>query len=633
MKTAKANKILILFVSLVLCLVSAFVLLGAKPVSAAETVTTIFEYGNDSTHENEDIISDGTDLVIPMSNAETVNLKNDVVVNDFAVSAKLPQEFTKITLTLNTSAYDVNGSNVDNKLIIEKFVDDTMKATYNGSQVTMGLGSYSSTQIYTVNFKVENDYLNCYLGGYRVGEDDVKFRVESEDKTVAKFSITIECASDCQLKINAIDQKASDVSGNFKQTFDMTDGKYNKVAYPRLEISKSLVNFDDTNNPVIMQGAEVPLGITAYSVMGKVEGAEIDLLIKQGSAKQNDKTVSFNAPGMAKVEFVDGTDNQKVFEAYDMKVIAHEKTEGVDPAFVDTTAPVYVDDQDLYDSFVKSYTDKLYEDKEKNIFISVGSGKKLELPSLKSLVYDDGTNYENLTYTVYYKTPTASNYTTSMEVPIETAGDYLFYVLFKDKNGNQMNPDDFIKTDEDDSNIQTYGDYEKYIFRFTILDNSEFSIKSATSQVKGYIGVSYNASDFKISASSYTSKYQLFYSKTNDENSTWVEIPASSTAKENDNVAGFTYDDIKSIAYNGKLNFTADRAGYYKIKCTITSLNSERTASAESTVTISAKPRVVKPDSQWLQNNVWSVVFLSVGTLCLIGIIVLLCIKPKDKND
>ena len=33
------------------------------------------------------------------------------------------------------------------------------------------------------------------------------------------------------------------------------------------------------------------------------------------------------------------------------------------------------------------------------------------------------------------------------------------------------------------------------------------------------------------------------------------------------------------------------------------------------------------------ENNIWSVVFLGVGTLSLIGIIILLCIKPKEETD
>jgi hypothetical protein len=36
-------------------------------------------------------------------------------------------------------------------------------------------------------------------------------------------------------------------------------------------------------------------------------------------------------------------------------------------------------------------------------------------------------------------------------------------------------------------------------------------------------------------------------------------------------------------------------------------------------------------DTKWVENNVWSIVFLGVGGLCLIAIVVLLFVKPKDK--
>ena len=95
----------------------------------------------------------------------------------------------------------------------------------------------------------------------------------------------------------------------------------------------------------------------------------------------------------------------------------------------------------------------------------------------------------------------------------------------------------------------------------------------------------------------------------------------------------FTYDEIKDFAYDGKLTFTPIKKGFYKVVCTVSSTKTVRFDSAESQIVeISKKPTVVKPDSHWLQNNVWSVVFLSIGTLCLIGIVVLLFIKPKEET-
>ena len=59
---------------------------------------------------------------------------------------------------------------------------------------------------------------------------------------------------------------------------------------------------------------------------------------------------------------------------------------------------------------------------------------------------------------------------------------------------------------------------------------------------------------------------------------------------------------------------------------------SVKSASAETTISaLTAPTRVVPNEDNWFLNNVWSLVFLSIGTLALIGIIVILCIKPKDE--
>ena len=96
---------------------------------------------------------------------------------------------------------------------------------------------------------------------------------------------------------------------------------------------------------------------------------------------------------------------------------------------------------------------------------------------------------------------------------------------------------------------------------------------------------------------------------------------------------GYTYDEVKRVNYNGELTFVPTRIGAYMIKCTVTSSVSERSAENTTIITVASEPNVVEVPSKWLQNNVWSIVFLSIGTLSLIGIIILLCIKPKEQTD
>ena len=47
----------------------------------------------------------------------------------------------------------------------------------------------------------------------------------------------------------------------------------------------------------------------------------------------------------------------------------------------------------------------------------------------------------------------------------------------------------------------------------------------------------------------------------------------------------------------------------------------------------SVTAKSLKGESDWLKNNVVSVVLLSIAGAALIGIVLLLVIKPKDKGD
>ena len=70
-----------------------------------------------------------------------------------------------------------------------------------------------------------------------------------------------------------------------------------------------------------------------------------------------------------------------------------------------------------------------------------------------------------------------------------------------------------------------------------------------------------------------------------------------------------------------------------KIVCKAVSKVSYNVAEDSALIRIKEEGKVVVPDDHWLENNAWSVVFLSIGSLCLIGIVVLLFIKPKDTED
>ena len=294
---------------------------------------------------------------------------------------------------------------------------------------------------------------------------------------------------------------------------------------------------------------------------------------------------------------------------------------------------------------IAAYQNALYEaTRDGDHSIRLGSGNYLELPSMQSLVRDDFTSYDDLSYTVWYKTRTSDwTSTTSFKIPVNSAGVYQFYVLFEDENGNAMDRDNVV--DEDNnflSDIVIYDAKENaeaadvtvsgsnFAFRFEVYDDAPITVTEAKGgQEKAYKGITYTAADFEVKAKSPIKEYQLFYSAT--ENGEYEEIlPASELDEEADKE---TYDKYQKYAYDGTLTFTPAEIGYYKIVLTVYGEGSIKSASAETVISALSTPtRVVPNENNWFLNNVWSLVFLGIGLLALIGIIVILCIKPKDEE-
>jgi hypothetical protein len=296
------------------------------------------------------------------------------------------------------------------------------------------------------------------------------------------------------------------------------------------------------------------------------------------------------------------------------------------------------------EAFLSALESEYQIEKEENGSIkitSVALGSELEIPSLKDFVFDNNLPYEELTLTVYYSSSASESTTKNMKFNLNEVGKYEFYVAFEDADGNKMVKDDFKTVDGQTVTYGKYGDDAQdglFIFSFNINDNAEIEIEAAVEQGVGYKNITYTASKFTIDAVGCKLEYKLYYNadvNATKDSSGWKEIPKATSDMKKDYVSesGYTYSQIKEIAYDGNLSFKPTELGAYKIECTATSEVSPRTATASTLIKVTSEPTVVKVDNHWLQNNIWSVVFLSIGSLCLVGIIVLLFIKPKEDID
>ena len=108
---------------------------------------------------------------------------------------------------------------------------------------------------------------------------------------------------------------------------------------------------------------------------------------------------------------------------------------------------------------------------------------------------------------------------------------------------------------------------------------------------------------------------------------TWIKINEYDESLDED-------DDANNNDYewnpSSSLSFIPQEMGFYKVEVKVASDNMPVVTSSK-VINVTSEADVVTGPTYWLQDNILSVVFLGVGVLCLIGIVVLLLIKPKDK--
>lgn len=683
MKSAKSYKISILIIAFLLSIVAGFCSMQVGTVKADTTIADAKKsFLINDVVETSKIDFDGTHLVATLKNGDEFKIKNELVIDDFGIELKVPKQVKKLSIKLVTDSYLINGNPVGSgedltyKNEIEtvytvEFTETGYKFSVNSNdtpatETAVTLSNEDRTVLFNSSVVNRNVSAKVYVQNEESAiltakVDNNSYLVETVDKTTAKVSVVIEEVVDgtesVYLKVASISQKASDVNKDYYQTFELSDNNssFEKSAYPRVTLNDDAFikdNNGDYKKLVMAQNVQESYTLNVYSVLGDYTSSNVWLYsAKDGNTDNTEenpnawtpngvekpKKIAFTATGDFDFNVVAKVDDKvETFETYSVKVINGDKT----TTLTDTTAPQYIKDtENYYDAIIGGYKSALekavykevtVDDQTKTVSVSLGT--EVELPSMRDLVFDEYTPYEDLTVSLKYFTRTASKQSSSeLEFKVTVAGDYVYYAVFTDKAGNSMEEDDFIKIDEDDSNVIVDGVYKPYVFTFNVQDNAPIDIETSTAQGVGYIGIQYKAAKFKIQADGCTTTYTLSYRKT--ESDEWKVIPAVSKVDKNYNANGYTYDDVKAIGYDGELTFTPTAKGYYKIDCVATSEYTTRTDSASSEVYIGEKPVYVELPNYWLRDNVWSVVFLSVGTLCLIGIIVLLCIKPKEETE
>ncbi|MBQ3116143.1 MAG: hypothetical protein IJC07_03860 [Clostridia bacterium] len=676
MRNAKLHKIFLTALVSLLILVLAVVMIPQRSATAladeGEKASDYFTGINDAnlSFENDNMVAKITEDSISTEDDEkgVLAFKNYLIVNEMLMEVKVPDSINALTVVFESEAYYSAGNPMVKKsfdngnVVFEKDGDNyvytseetvvnelkfdfaTNQATFNGNANHSGdFAAFINQGVLSLNVSVIDNYLvvnSIKANDLMDGATKLEYRKIKaiDDKSITKIRFMfdvdeqkVSADAPARFEIVSVNQKASDI--NYKQTFKLVDGDFEKKAYPVVAVSEEFYKKNaesKTYNYTIVKDlmTKYTLELKAFSVIGDVKDSSL-YLKKDTNADNVWLESGTETPTSVQFNKIDTYSLIIAGPSADYDKISIE----VKDFSKNDVAPSYVkkaDYQDAYFAFEVALRNAYY-DVEKGEHVALG--QNVEVPSLKDLVFDDLNTYEQLTTMVYYANDNSDlGMAGSLSVPVDEAGDYYFFVVVADKNRNEMDKDkDFIKN-EDNLNPQ----YADYVFTFHMVDDALIEVIKAKSQGKGYVGVDYTASAFTVNAQSCNITYKLYYCS--DVNATkdsdWVEIPkASSVSDQGKLYDGFSYDDVQSIGYDGSLSFKPIKAGAYMIECTATSTITSRAESNYSIIKVSGEPEEVKVYSDWFKDNVWTVVFLSVGTLCLIGIVALLFVKPKDKVE
>ena len=299
-----------------------------------------------------------------------------------------------------------------------------------------------------------------------------------------------------------------------------------------------------------------------------------------------------------------------------------------------------------------SYVDATAQVKE-SIYID----ETYTVPSVESLVDLGSFSYTQYKRTVNYSVPGNTSYSTAtasgssnLTFTITKVGTYRFYVLLSiDEidgrnfnisvsklkeyhdgfytvkkasddtrlyfSGNKYYFDEDLKDEYKPENEETdvvKGELVVPIFEFTI-ENAGPNVKiTSTYQENGYIGLEYSITSVKVSGNEVSTSYALKYKES--ETAEWVDATEE-------------FDESEKT-------FTPEKQGYYKL--VVTAIDSDGKTKTNETKEIKVVQKFETVEyktgfNDWISVNYVPFIFLCISGACLIAIVLLLVIKPKQK--
>ena len=327
---------------------------------------------------------------------------------------------------------------------------------------------------------------------------------------------------------------------------------------------------------------------------------------------------------------------------------------------------------EAFNQAVQDYKDELALKAEST---SAGTGAYIYLPSLRGLIASDNAGYRNLKFSIYYYKPGSSNATSqtslnynALKLEVDKEGWYRMRIAAQDASSNAMKYylDEQLVT-VTSSNIWDIEGIPE--FEFYIAYNGP-TIEKSEEQSLGYRNDTYNFSDFKIIAlAGYQKSYSLYrYSKVNADTAGVKTTDSYSEMVKNaqEYFEGFEEcdknqeDDRMKILYeisvfqndvsaddpkwsrtdneyywdpDSSLSFVPQVSGFYFLKVIVEDGSYPgETAVAYQVIDVRNPIDTIPGQSQWLQENVVSVVLFAISGVLAVIVVILFLIKPSDKK-
>ncbi|MBD5636573.1 MAG: hypothetical protein HDP28_01955 [Clostridia bacterium] len=334
---------------------------------------------------------------------------------------------------------------------------------------------------------------------------------------------------------------------------------------------------------------------------------------------------------------------------------------------------VDTENETAFKAAVDNYKKELEAAAEKT---SAGTGAYIYLPSLRDLIKSDFAGYRNLKFSIYYYkegSSSASSQTSlsynALKIEVTEKGVYKFRVLAQDASSNAMQYylDGELVT-VSSSNIWDIEGIPEFTFE---IDYTGPTIEETEEQSLGYRNDTYNFGKFDVVAlTGYQTKYKLYRydsinaaaytgnkpssysdfvknaekyfkafkayddSLTDNDKKILHEIsPFDSDVDEDDEAKWNRTDNDYYWDPDSSLSFVPQETGFYILTLNVEdSVLPGQGAEGFQVVEVRNPIDTIPSQSQWLEENVVSVVLFAISGVLAIIVVVLFLVKPSEKK-